>query len=311
MAGDLRHIVSAGFHVVHVLTKIFIVLVTLLAIALVPLVVVYATNENTFRTRFLEADNAARLANQQAAAALQSFQAREAQLQETINDYSRGLSDCERAIAECEAEKGSISGRLLTAQSEATAAQRTYQTLAKSLETNSDLNTTLVEDVRRLRSRALIAERQKVELDEALRDVQSQLQVAVAARRALQEELQRLKDEHHASLSHIDEYVARYGSLDLVADHGDRGLAPDRDLDATIVDISRKPDRTLVEIDAGSRDGVRPGWIMTVGDEGNFIGKLQIIEVDINRSTGVLSLEDAGRGLAEIGDRAYSLSGQG
>ena len=40
----------------HVLTKIFIVLVALLAVLLVPLVVVYATNENNFKARYQEAE---------------------------------------------------------------------------------------------------------------------------------------------------------------------------------------------------------------------------------------------------------------
>ena len=41
---------------VHVLTKIFIVLVSLLALLLVPLVVVYAYNEDSFKAKYLGAD---------------------------------------------------------------------------------------------------------------------------------------------------------------------------------------------------------------------------------------------------------------
>ena len=74
--------------------------------------------------------------------------------------------------------------------------------------------------------------------------------------------------------------------------------------------MSRGDDRVLVEIDAGSRDGVQAGWILTIGDAGTFIGKLRIIDVDINRSTGILSLEHAERGTVQIGHRAYALMGQ-
>ncbi len=41
---------------VHVLTKIFIVLVSLLALLLVPLVVVYAYNEDSFKAKYQVAD---------------------------------------------------------------------------------------------------------------------------------------------------------------------------------------------------------------------------------------------------------------
>jgi F0F1-type ATP synthase membrane subunit b/b' len=47
---------------VHVLTKIFIVLVALLAVFLVPLIVVYAHNENSFKARFEQAASQAQVA---------------------------------------------------------------------------------------------------------------------------------------------------------------------------------------------------------------------------------------------------------
>jgi cell shape-determining protein MreC len=90
----------------------------------------------------------------------------------------------------------------------------------------------------------------------------------------------------------------------------DKGVAPDRNLESTVLDVSRGDDRVLVEIDAGSRDGVKEGWVLTIGDEGTFIGKLRIIDVDINRSTGILSLENSERGSVRIGHRAYALMGQ-
>ena len=42
----------------HVLTKLFVVLVSLLSVLLVPLVVVYAHNENTFKSRWESAEMA-------------------------------------------------------------------------------------------------------------------------------------------------------------------------------------------------------------------------------------------------------------
>jgi hypothetical protein len=42
---------------VHVLTKLFIVLVSLLAVMMVPLVVVYAVNENSYKSKFQQAES--------------------------------------------------------------------------------------------------------------------------------------------------------------------------------------------------------------------------------------------------------------
>ena len=47
---------------VHILTKIFIVLVTLLAVGMVPLVATYTTNENSYRAKFRAADDQLQIA---------------------------------------------------------------------------------------------------------------------------------------------------------------------------------------------------------------------------------------------------------
>jgi len=71
-----------------------------------------------------------------------------------------------------------------------------------------------------------------------------------------------------------------------------------------VIGVRRFGGKTLVEIDAGSRDGVKKGWVMQIGNGGSFIGNLRIDSVDINRATGEISLEDSSRGLVEVGQRA-------
>jgi hypothetical protein len=67
----------------------------------------------------------------------------------------------------------------------------------------------------------------------------------------------------------------------------------------------------LAEINAGSRDGLKPGWVLTIGDGGTFIGNLRITEVDVNRSVGVVELEDAAnRGEVRVGQRAVARAGE-
>ena len=157
-----------------------------------------------------------------------------------------------------------------------------------------------------MRSEALAAERRSLELDEALRDRTGQLESAVAARRAVQEELQQLREEHARAMEQLAVYVERHGRLDV-----ELGLPPVPmvDLDATVVSVRRGAERTLAEINAGTRDGVREGWIMSIGRSGNFLGTLRIIAVDINNATGIVELEDPAVGRVEAGDRVYARRG--
>ena len=294
----------------HVLTKIFIVLVTLLAILMVPLVVVSAKNQEYWKTQALDFEHSHRLASGQLQDERQLHQGEQARLNQELQDYSQRLAQLQSSVADCEKLRLDIESQLLTANLSLSEHGATNRTMLKSLQTNSDLNRVLVDDVQKLRSLAITCEREKVEVDEALRERTSERDVALAAKRKLQEELKEMRDQQATAMHRISEYVARFGALEDGGLSLDEGLAPDRNLQATILDVSRSDDRSLVEIDAGSRDGVQEGWILTIGEGGTFLGKLRIIDVDINRSTGILTLESKDRGMVQIGNRAYALMGQ-
>src|SRR5690606_9806922 len=114
----------------------------------------------------------------------------------------------------------------------------------------------LVNDNKSLRQTALDAEKRLVELDAAFRDTQAELEVAVAARRMLQEELQRLTEEHAKSIDELGRWYAMYPGTK-VASARSTAMLPDRDLNATVMNVRRNNNETLVEIGAGSRDGVK------------------------------------------------------
>jgi len=84
----------------------------------------------------------------------------------------------------------------------------------------------------------------------------------------------------------------------------------DRDLACTILGVTTSGDAKLAEINAGSRDGVREGWVLTIADNGRFLANLRITTVDVNRATGVVELEDAGRGTVSTGQKAIARKGE-
>ena len=105
-------------------------------------------------------------------------------------------------------------------------------------------------DAAQLRALAVNLERQKVELDEALRDVTTQLDVAEQARRALAEELARVKQEHASTLTKLGNAIAKgYNPDDTQSTR--LGVIPDISLTATVVRVDHSNNKTLVEIDAG------------------------------------------------------------
>lgn len=291
----------------HVLTKIFIVLVSLLAVFLVPLVVVYAHNENNFKARYEQAVSQADVARENLQAAESRHGAVEARLTSQIESLRQSNRDVERQRDDALAQVQQLESELVAAEAVHAEVRAELAKLASGVQTGSQLTTSLVEELRVLRSDALAAERQVVELDEALRDVSSQLDVAIAARRALQEELQRVTEDRAELMGRVSEYVARFGALE--EEPVAVSIMPDRTLTTTVLSVRRTSDQTLVEIAAGSRDGIKEGWTMTIGRGATFLGNLRIINVDINRATGVVMLEDPERGLVDVGDEVQTWAG--
>lgn len=296
----------------HVLTKIFIVLVSLLAVLLVPLVVVYAQNEETYKSKYDQAMAQAAAAKAAKAQADASHAVIVDRLRADIDAATAAQTSLTKSDNEKLIQIRKLEGELITAKAMQAEIRSELGVLAQTADANQKLTDSLVGELRSLRETALQAERQLVELDEANRELNGQLAVAVAARRALEEELQQLREENAVAIDTVGQYMTVYGPLStdrFVASA--EGVTPTRNLDATIINVTREYDgQVLAEIDAGARDGVQEGWKMTIAQGGNFIGNLRIISVDINRSTGVVSHEDPiARGSVQVGHRVTARKG--
>jgi len=299
---------------VHILTKIFVVLVALLTVAIVPLVAVHATNEASFQKKYKDAQ----IAQKQAEGDLESQRLvwnnellkAESLLKEVRTEVASLRKDSEAKVVALRKAEQDLAG---TKAAQASVAA-SLATLSETGKANSEMTDALVSELSSLRTKAMEAEKRLVEMQEAYDKTQSELEVADAARRALQEENKRLSDEKDRAVATVAEYVASVGELNrartgAVGD-GTRVVAT-KNLAATIINVRRGDGAALAEINAGSRDGVKAGWVLAVGDGSTFVGNLRITEVDVNRAVGVIELEDsAARGEVKVGQRAVARAGE-
>ena len=298
---------KARIPIVHVLTKIFIVLVSMLAVLLVPLVVVYAHNENSFKVQYQQERAAAATANLLLRQEETAFSSALANKTIELNALSQSGDELKRDVGRLEREVSDLKRDLVLKEKLWASVDARLAVIASSGKAGQELNESLITELQMLRQDALQDAKRVVQLDEGLRDVQSQLEVAVAARRAMREELQQLRQELTQAVNNAATYEQKYGRLE-----GGPPPPAVHDLDATVVNVRRGADQTLAEINAGSRDGIEEGWIMMVARGGNFLANLRIIAVDINRSTGVIELEDASkRGEVQPGDRVLARASTG
>ena len=298
----------------HILTKILVVVVVLLVTAMVPLAAVSSTNQGVYKKAAEDAKSSLKLRESEGAvakdaynASLASLQAKtaglEAQLraarQEADNEI-RTRADKERELASMHLEVTDLKGKVT------------------SFSANDELHIKLIEamrqDIENARTQYLAAEKARMELQDSLARMQGDLDSEVAARRQLQEQLQRVSEDKERAMADVQRYAALHGSMAPRAGAAREAGLPvvaDRSLSATVIDVKREPDATLAEINAGSRDGVKEGWVMTLADGSNFVGNLRIVQVDVNRSVGVVELEDVdARGEVKAGHRAIARKGE-
>jgi cell shape-determining protein MreC len=294
---------------VHILTKIFIVLVTLLAVAMVPLVATYTTNENSYRAKYRAADDQQRLAMIRAGDAESALFAQRVQMQNEIDARDATIGSMRSVQTSTRASMESLRAQIGRLESQLSQSNANLQALSSASEVNSALKERFVTENYTLRENVIDAERMIMEIEDLLEDTRLEAQGALRAERKAQEERHDLEEQIDAMQSRLIAYVSKFGELETVAAI-DNGLAPDRTIASTVLTVSRANDDVLVEINAGSRDGVQKGWIMTVGQDGTFLGRLQVEQVDINRSIGRVTLEDPTRGLVVPGSSVYAVKGR-
>jgi len=250
---------------VHLLTKILVVLVALLVAALVPLAAVSATNQATFKTKAADAEAKQKAAQTELSVANDAYNASVAAVQAKLSDLEARIravtmerdkemqmrADKERDLERARIETADLKGQLA------------------AMSSNDSLQTKLIDamrqDIEAARTQYLAAEKARAELQDSVGRMQGDLDSEVAARRQLQEQLQNVTEDKERAMADVQRYAALHGSAAPRAGAtADAGLpvVADRSLSATVIDVKREPDATLAEINVGSRDGVKEGWVM-------------------------------------------------
>ena len=299
----------------HILTKIFIVLTSLLSVALVPLVMLNTANEETFKKRWLDEQARAKEAAfaKDAAQRLQETEVRAAM--DSANDLRVRLErvTAERDTALADAVKASA--QMAGTQEQFNRLTANLQVLTESNKVHVDTAAATLTELNSLRTQLTAAREENNSLDREKSVLQNANEVLTANNRRLKEDLDKASKEKADAQTKVSQFVAQVGELPGARPGAIRDVAArvpaDRALSATILNVRRGASGTLAEINAGSRDGVQPGWTMTIADGGKFVGNLRITTVDVNRSVGVVELEDAaGRGEVKAGLRVMSRKGE-
>ncbi len=296
----------------HILTKVFVVLVSLLAVALVPLAAVQSSNQAALKQQVADKESAVRAARGEldAERALRAKSENDAALQ--IKDLDSERIRLQSEIAQTSTRVKALEGESAQLKGRLAGLEQTLSVMTETDRAKTDLTKTLSEELDKQRTLAIDCERTRVSVEQRLFKSESDLRVAQESLVDLNDRVASLSAEKTKSDQIVRDYSARIGDAGDGSTPGEAApAAADRNLTAKILNVQRTGDATYAEIDAGSRDGVKVGWTLTIGDGSRFIGKLRITSVDMNKSVGLVELEDAAsRGPVRVGQRVTSRKGQ-
>ena len=275
----------------HIATKIFVVLAAVLSIGLAALTVMYAVNAETIRSEYASA----RLAAQSAETALTAQQSQHARVEEALRGELQQQRD---RVADLSGRTEELNARLGELRIEKVKAEQTAQTsrsevtqFGEATQTQADLITLLQQEVTRRREAEVRAREQRLDLEDALADLQSQNQVLTLETRSLQEQLVAAREE-------LAE-VRQRGTAIAQGDGSDGPVRLARAVPGRVTGVGTD-DATgnrLVEIDVGSSDGLRENVQLTVFRGGQFIATIVLQRVDLQSSVGRVTQRSSEAGL--------------
>lgn len=274
----------------NALTKAFVVVVTILSVALVALVVPFAATVPKYKEAFeamkADRDAQAQKASDDFLAAIQE----KAAIGEQLTDKENRIKAKTVQIGELEKD---ISGHLARIAQLETTLARTSQALAIATSTSQ------TKDARITEMSDLIQKQigNLGELQAQMADLSQRMMTVNAENRRLSTNFLRIQEENRALVQQLTETQAKLDvAIEKLAGFGVGGdtlndVVPTPNIEGAVVSVSQiSDDLTLVQVNVGTRDKVREGMEFTVSRGDQFVGTIKITTVDTAGAVGQITL---------------------
>ncbi|MEM1212308.1 MAG: hypothetical protein AAGI68_08405 [Planctomycetota bacterium] len=271
----------------NILTKAFVVLVTVLSILLVALVIPFVAQQTTTETELTDLKT-------QLAAANRQLNADAKEKSEKLDLKDAQLQQLQTAQTERDNKLIELTGTLNLRSDEK---KKLEQDLAKAEANNQVLTRVFDAQAARIKTLAdnlLSAQKTQIEQNTQIADLTANNAKKEQDLAVLRLQVQKLQEDQTATLAVVD---TLQGKLD-AATQALGGEAAASALPPVAPDIRGQVTRvqspldnlTLVEINVGKRDGVATDMVFRVHRGDNFLGELTILTVERGLAVGQLSL---------------------
>lgn len=285
-----------------ILTKVFVVLVSVLSVVLVTLIVPFVANTENYKSQV-------DVAKADAAAARSTAQTRQSEIQSLTEKGMAGIQDLKATITEQQAKIGDLTTRLATAQAE-TASERTAKIqadanvsrLSAAQEQQAQIVIAMETELKGRRPEMVKQQTQIIQLMDRNNEITSQLESLNRQVRRYSEDISQLS----ARNAQLEEQLARVGPAATEGASSAAASVPfysDVIIPGKVTDIQSSDESTFAQINVGKNDGVQENMKFLVHRGGQYIGTLVVMKVDAKASAGRLTLA---QGALAIGDEVIS-----
>ncbi len=287
-----------------VLTRFFVITVTLLSVALVAVVVPFVAKTEDYRSQVEEAHNLRIRAEMTA----RLRDAEVAQVQERVakqlTDLSHEKQTLTAEVARLSEELNTSRALLATAKAENANNGANLAHLSASHEQFALIVESMRKELNERRGQALEQQKKIIELADESDRLKAELDSLTRQVRQYQETTVALEDRNadlEKMLGRLDPAIRQQIEGQDVAGATVRPFMPDYLIDGQVTKIARLDDETFVELNIGSNDGVEKNMKFRIHRGDDFIANLVVTVVDIDACSGRVVLVDDGQQVT-VGD---------
>lgn len=286
-----------------ILTRIFVVLNMILAVALTALVVPFVLNTNTYKEDY-QSERARRIVAEQTAKTEQS------RVSSLIANANKVADEFKSEVESLTAQNNLLSTEVQTLKADLIQSQNAnadvrsqLARLSTSVEQLSKINDLLQAEVKDRRERALELQMKLVDTADQLRQRLTEVEVLTLQVRRDSEVKKELNDEISRISEQLD--VLRSQLPADVADNKKDMVRPDPKfaIRGRVTDVRKVDSEVFVAINVGANDLVKEGMKFMVHDGENYLGDVLVTKVDQDESAGRVVLS---RGEIKTNAQIYS-----
>ncbi len=267
-----------------IVTKIFVVLATILAVVIVPLMIAYVNNTAAIKGAMDDAQQRLEVAEAEA----DILSAEMAQTQDKVaNALEAAAQAREQRINEVNdllTQVAAKDQRIVELQSSLAARDAQITTLAAGNEQSGKIIEMLEQELGDKRDQLVKADKQNIELTDQNQELTVNLDTMNEQVRLLQEKLAGAQEQ-------LVELEQQQESAGVARDgQAPRPVPAVKPIRGMITDVQQVDGETFVAVNVGSNDQVAEGMQFIIHRGDQFVGSLEITNVDLNAAAGRVTL---------------------